>query len=102
MSKYYKKGSVVMKNVLNDMIFKEGIQSFFKGFIPSLLLCTHGILSMYFYENWKLLLYNTTKQKQYNWLPFFMGAISKGMSNAFLYPLTLIRTRVQKQQIKKL
>lgn len=45
------KQEIVILKVLKDMIYNEGPQSFFKGFIPALFLSSYGVIQMYAYEN---------------------------------------------------
>lgn len=90
---------MALKNVVNKMIFDEGIKSFYKGFIPNIMLSSYGIIYFFFYENLKSILYINNNRRTQIFAPFFMGIFCKILTTTLIYPLNVIRTRSQKEQI---
>lgn len=40
----------ILRKIVTDMYHKEGILSFYKGFVPSIFMSTYGVIQMYSYE----------------------------------------------------
>ncbi len=97
-----KNGLAIFKRVVSDMYRNEGLGALYKGFIASLWLCSTGIVHMTCYEFLKKVtdLYLKGHDKIKNVVPLFTGSVSRLIATTLLYPLTTIRTRLQKKQYK--
>lgn len=40
----------IIRKITNEMYYNEGIQSFYRGFVPAIFLSTYGVIQMYSYE----------------------------------------------------
>lgn len=88
----------LLPEVVLDMWQTEGIRAFFKGYIPSLFLCSYGMIQMYCYENINHALGFQTGQKM-TWdnflVPFLTGGFSKCFASFTLMPVNVVRLRLQ-------
>ncbi len=93
-----------MKKVLLDMYRNEGPLALYKGLVTSLWLCTTGIVHMTCYEFLQKSVGFYTGPTQHpklkGLIPLFTGAFSRFIATSLLYPLTTIRTRLQKRQYR--
>ena len=71
----------------------DGIKGYFAGLVPGLMLCSNGILNLYFYEvqkeYWKV---------QSSVFTGLIGMNSKFLSALFTYPIQLIMIKLQQEQ----
>lgn len=93
-------GFTIFKRILFDMIKSEGPLALYNGYITSLCLCTTGIVHMTCYEfikrvSGKIL---SDHKSVNNIVPLLNGAFSRLIATSLMYPLTTIRTRLQKKQ----
>eukprot|EP00826_Nyctotherus_ovalis_P045411 TRINITY_DN5030_c0_g1_i2.p1 TRINITY_DN5030_c0_g1~~TRINITY_DN5030_c0_g1_i2.p1 ORF type:complete len:250 (-),score=54.14 TRINITY_DN5030_c0_g1_i2:132-881(-) len=93
-------GFIIFKKVLLDLLKNEGALAFYKGYITSLCLCTTGIVHMTCYEFMKRITGKLFSQQKYvnDALPLLNGAFSRLIATSLMYPLTTVRTRLQKKQ----
>jgi len=97
-----KNGLVIFRKVMVDLYKNEGLTALYKGFIASLWLSSTGIVHMTCYEYLQKAVgkYAKGHEKILNAIPLFTGALSRLFATVLLYPLTTIRTRLQKRQYK--
>ena len=82
--------------VVRDMATNEGPKAFFKGFWPSILLSSYGVIQMYCYENINHAVGYQSGQKMTkdNFLmPFLTGGVSKSIASFALMPVNVVRLR---------
>ena len=88
----------ILKDVVSEMYQKEGIKSFYRGFVPSIFMSTYGVIQMYSYEVLTHTLGYQSGQKM-SWdnflLPFFIGGTSRSIASTALLPLNVVRMRLQ-------
>ena len=77
---------------IREMYKKEGIESFFKGLMTSVLLVVNPIIQFYFYEKLKRM--GRFKKNQFL-LNFLSGAVSKAIATLITFPYQVIRTYLQ-------
>ena len=90
--------------IVKEMYTKEGIRSFYRGFLPSMLLSSYGIIQMWLYETLNYMVgYNPkdTKNKVKWFIPFLTGAFAKSFASSVLLPMTVIRHRLQMKKYTK-
>jgi hypothetical protein len=75
------------------MLKNEGVFSFYRGLIPSILMSVYGIIQMFAYENLNHLV-GFKKESSSFWITFITGGFSKCIASSTLLPLTVIRTRL--------
>lgn len=82
------------------MYRKEGFKSFFRGYPISIFMSLYGMISMSIYErSCRMFGYmESNKSGKSGWIPFVCGGISKCATSCFFYPVTVIKTRQQKQR----
>ena len=91
------KGGTIL-TVARDMLVNEGPKSFFKGFWPSILLSSYGVIQMYSYENINHFVGYQSGQKMSrdNFLvPFLTGGLAKSIASFMLMPVNVVRLRMQ-------
>ncbi|CAI2374329.1 unnamed protein product [Moneuplotes crassus] len=92
-------GFGLTRKIVTDMWSKEGPTSFYRGFPAACLLSIYGVIQMTCYENLNKLFGYKESEKSYKKIsPFFIGGISKCLASTLLHPLTLVKTRQQKQR----
>jgi len=93
-------GFIIFKKVLLDLLKNEGVLALYKGYITSLWLCTTGIVHMTCYEFIKRVAGKLLENHRSlnNMVPLVNGAFSRLIATSLMYPLTTIRTRLQKKQ----
>jgi hypothetical protein len=82
------------------MYYKEGVKSFYRGFVPSLFMSTYGVIQMYSYENLTHLLgYTSGQTKKMSWdnlfVPFVIGGTARSIASITLLPINVVRMRLQ-------
>ena len=82
------------------MLQKEGIQSFYRGFVPSIFMSTYGVIQMYSYEVLTHSLgYSSGQAKKMTWdnmlVPFIIGGTSRSIASVSLLPINVVRMRLQ-------
>ena len=86
------------------MAINEGPKSFFKGFWPSVLLSSYGVIQMYCYENINYYSGYQSGQKMSkdNFLiPFLTGGLAKSIASFSMMPINVVRLRMQMKQFSK-
>ena len=93
-------GWKLMTDTAKNMYRNEGPKAFFRGYPISLFLSLYGMISMTLYEtSCKTLGYTeSNKSEKSKILPFIAGGISKCGTSCLFYPVTVIKTRQQKQR----
>ena len=81
------------------MYQKEGIKSFYRGFVPSLFMCNYGVIQMYSYEVLcHSFNYDSGKAKKISWdnvmIPFLIGGTSRSIASCSLLPVNVVRMRL--------
>jgi len=85
-----------MLTSIKEVYTHHGPYGFFRGLQLSLALSTYGIIQMTLYENFKLLAnYDATSPTS---VPAMCGIASKCITSLLLYPINVIRTRIQQNQ----
>ena len=95
-----KSSTQILKHVVKDMYFNEGVKSFYRGFVPSLFMSIYGVIQMYSYETITYLMgYKSGNAKKMTWdniaVPFFVGGCSRSLASITLMPINVIRMRLQ-------
>lgn len=84
------------------MYAKEGITTFFRGLSASVAMSFYGVIQMTAYEKLSKLAGIPEKPLERGTTPdpmtFFVGGASRCFASASLYPIVLMRTRMQKQR----
>jgi solute carrier family 25 (mitochondrial folate transporter), member 32 len=82
-------------------IFKEeGFQGFYKGFVPAILLTSHGAIQFAVYEYLKALYaksnsYSSSSQPAQ--VSFIIGGVSKVVAATITYPYQVVKSRLQQR-----
>jgi solute carrier family 25 folate transporter 32 len=92
-------GAKSVRRVVREIYQQYGIYGFYRGMTLSLLLCTQGVIQLTVYENLKNAMhYDENKGVIHATIPAYSGIVSKFVASLSLYPLTLVRTRIQQNQ----
>ena len=90
----------ILKKVVHDMYYNEGITSFYKGFVPSIFMSLYGVVQMYSYEVLTHMCgYESGAAKKMTWdnmlVPFVIGGTSRSLASCSLMPVNVVRMRLQ-------
>jgi hypothetical protein len=83
--------------VIKDLVKNEGLIGLYKGYSASLVLCSLGIVQMVCYEASMQFMKNTTRVRD-SVKAFISGCWSRFVASTILYPVTTVRSRIQKRQ----
>ncbi|CAG8536615.1 13099_t:CDS:2 [Cetraspora pellucida] len=105
-SKYSNSNGSLLINTAKEMWRTQGFRSFYKGLIPSLLgMFPYAAIDMSVYETLKLTFIKRERSKNPGkepeqpsaWVSLVCGTISGSIGATIVYPLSLVRTRLQAQ-----
>ncbi|CAG8754803.1 9570_t:CDS:2, partial [Racocetra persica] len=105
-SKYSNSNGSLLINTAKEMWRAQGFRSFYKGLIPSLLgMFPYAAIDMSVYETLKLTFIKRERSKTSGkepeqpsaWVSLVCGMISGSIGATAVYPLSLVRTRLQAQ-----
>lgn len=87
----YKSARDGVKQILKS----EGVRGFWKGTLPSMFLVFQGSLQFTFYDHLKNFFHNETKETLTTQQFIYASALSKILSMSIMYPLQVVRSRLQ-------
>jgi solute carrier family 25 (mitochondrial folate transporter), member 32 len=92
-------GFELTRNIVRDMYFREGVSSFYRGYMAGWFLSLYGVVQMTWYEHLSNYAGLHENNKTYSRMfPFFIGGVSRWIASIMFHPLTLVKTRQQKQR----
>ncbi|RIA94505.1 mitochondrial carrier domain-containing protein [Glomus cerebriforme] len=90
-------GSILLKTA-SEMWKTQGFRSFYKGLIPALVgVFPYAAVDMSVYESLKLAYIKHEKKEASSFVSLGCGMISGSIGASIVYPLALVRTRLQAQ-----
>lgn len=90
----------IFTKIVTEMYHREGILSFYKGFIPSIFMSTYGVIQMSSYEMLTHSFgFESGSAKKITWdnmlVPFLIGGTSRSLASCILMPVNVVRMRLQ-------
>lgn len=80
-------------DAVREIFAEEGLQGFFKGVVPALILVINPIIQYTVFEKLKASIEKTRKLS--NWDFFWLGAVSKLAATGITYPYIVVKQRMQ-------
>lgn len=88
-------------DAIRTIFREEGVQGFYKGFVPAILLTSHGAIQFAVYEYLKALYArsysHSSSSSQPAQVSFIIGGASKIIAATITYPYQVVKSRLQQR-----